>query len=154
MSVFCKVEYKGGRLSITGVEGPLPSGNALGGCGQIDMHLQPGELNLAPGWTMAMARKFLAVWKEWHLNDMHAGTPLQTAELKRHTFPGHPANHYDWAKGVLKDAGLDPDMSLPGGAFPPKGYSYGSAWLSVDVPEDVLAWLQALPVTDKQPAWV
>jgi hypothetical protein len=26
-----------GRFSISGVIGPLPSGNALGGCGQIDM---------------------------------------------------------------------------------------------------------------------
>lgn len=77
MSIFCKVEYsEDGRLSISGVEGPLSSGNAIGSCGQIDMHLgEPDGLNgfePAPGWTLDKVREFLAVWREWHLNDMNA----------------------------------------------------------------------------------
>ena len=37
---------------------------------------------------------------------------------------------------------------------PTCGYEYGSAWLHEDVPEDVLAWLVALPETDMKPAWI
>lgn len=33
------------------------------------------------------------------------------------------------------------------------GYKYGSEWKRKEVPEDVLAWLQALPDADQQPAW-
>lgn len=36
-NVFCKIQFVDGKLSITGVEGPLKSGNCLGSCGQIVM---------------------------------------------------------------------------------------------------------------------
>lgn len=36
-SVFVEIVYKDGCLSLTGVEGPLASGNCRGGAGQIDM---------------------------------------------------------------------------------------------------------------------
>lgn len=54
MSVFCQIEFKDGRLSITGVEGPRPNGNAIGGCGQIVGRIAEapaGLWNWAPGWT-------------------------------------------------------------------------------------------------------
>lgn len=76
MNIFCKIEFKGGRLSITGVEGPLSNGDARGGCGQIDMHLsEPGGLDTfqpADGWTLDMFREFLTIWRRHHLNDMRA----------------------------------------------------------------------------------
>lgn len=73
-NVFCKIEYAGGRLSISGVEGPMPDGNAHGSCGQIDMHLRGRERDIkaAPGWNLALLRRFFEVWGEWHLNDMRA----------------------------------------------------------------------------------
>ena len=145
MSIYCRIKFDDGRLSISGVEGPLPSGNCLGGCGQIDMHLAPDQIvSYAPEWNTQTLRKFLAVWKEWHLNDMKAGTPAQETELKKHEFPGYPESHYTWACEILEKAGLHPD----------NGYKYGSAWLSVDVPSDVIEFLQSLPDTDKTPAWV
>lgn len=76
MHIFCTVDYDGKRLSISGVEGPLPSGNCIGSCGQIDMHLrEPGALDSfkpADGWTLESFRHFLDVWNRWHLNDMRA----------------------------------------------------------------------------------
>lgn len=76
MNIFCKVELKDGRLSISGVEGPLNSGNAIGSCGQIDMHLrEAGGLDgfkPAPEWSLSKVRHFLEVWDRWHLNDMRA----------------------------------------------------------------------------------
>lgn len=34
------------------------------------------------------------------------------------------------------------------------GYKYGSAWLSEDVPTEVLEFIQALPEADREPEWV
>ena len=156
-SIFCKVEYKDGKLSISGVEGPTASGNALGACGQIDMHLRSEQHNikLAPGWTRAKLAKFFEVWEQWHLNDMKAGTPVQEAYLKEHAaeyeaFKAKASkyvSHYEWATDALNKAGLNPAPDKP-------GYAYGSAWLSTEVPSDVIEFLEALPDTDKQPAWV
>lgn len=71
-SIFCQIKFESGRLSIMGVEGPLPSGNCLGSCGQIDMHLrdQQDKINLAPRWTREMLARFFGVWNKWHLNDL------------------------------------------------------------------------------------
>ena len=74
--VFCKIEFKDGRLSIHGVVGPLRSGNALGSCGQIIDHVANIE-RLADGWTPAKLGKFIEVWHRWHLNDMRAGCEHQ-----------------------------------------------------------------------------
>jgi len=67
--VFCKIKIEDGKLTISGVEGPLRSGNARGGCGQIN----PLELDLStltPGWTVKKLAKFNAIWRRWHMNDM------------------------------------------------------------------------------------
>jgi hypothetical protein len=79
-SIYVKAEYKDGILSITGVEGPLASGNCLGGCGQIDVELKPENLyNTAPGWTVGSIKRLMEIWDRWHLNDMRAGCEHQRA---------------------------------------------------------------------------
>lgn len=149
MSIFCQINFNDGKLSISGVEGPLRSGNCLGSCGQIDMHLRgkQGEIKLARGWTRELLAKFFEVWERWHLNDMKAGTPAQMAELEKHTFPEGHGNHYEWAKGILANAGLFHDHSR-------NGYTYGTAWLREEVPADVIQFLESLPESEKVPAWV
>lgn len=142
-SVYCKVSFNNGKLSISGVEGPLPSGNALGSCGQIDMHLKASSFKtLASGWTFGKVQKFLAIWKEWHLNDMKAGVPPQEEAIKEWKALG---NKYDYEKACeyLKSVNL----------YEVDGYKYGHAWNRVEVPNVVIEWLEALPETDKQPAW-
>ena len=96
--VYCKVEFKDDKLSISGVIAPLPNGNALGGCGQIDMefeHRNPADndkryadnlimaddIKFAKGWDKEKRFDFLEVWKNWHLNDMQAGCEHQRAFL-------------------------------------------------------------------------
>lgn len=92
--LFCKIEFKAGKLSITGVEGPRSNGDARGGCGQIEMHYahrnpehndnrttnptQPGEIEFAPGWDAEKWLDLLEVWHVWHLNDMRPGCEHQT----------------------------------------------------------------------------
>lgn len=150
-SIYCKIEYENGRLSISGVEGPLASGNALGSCGQIDMHLRNEQksIKLAPGWTRAKLRQFFDVWERWHLNDMKAGSVEQETWLRENPIAkeeyAYPKSHYEVASKKLADAGLNPDST---------GYLYGHAWKHEEVPADVLDFLRSLPNTDKQPAWV
>jgi hypothetical protein len=124
---------KGPALSITGVEGPLSSGNALGGCGQIDMH-NPGIVRLAPGWDNSTLAKFWDVWHRWHLNDMRSGCEHQRAMGWTYE------EHHNRA-------------TFKGENCPICGYSIGSSWLYEPLPEDVVDFLASLPETDITPAW-
>lgn len=143
--VFCKIEYKDGKLSIMGVHGPLASGNAMGGCGQIDMefdHLykedndprysnpvKASSLRFAKGWRRSDWYKFLDYWKKWHLNDLHAECEHQ--EAIGITYAKDPNNICDVC-----------------------GYKIGSAWTKREVPQEVIDFLFSLPDTDRIPAWV
>jgi len=149
-SIFCKIQFMDGRLSITGVEGPLPSGNALGGCGQIDMTLRNQQATITPvnGITRGQMAQFFKVWDRYHLNDMKAGDAVQEAFLRDHPMAkesyAYPKSHYTVACEYLAAHGLNPH----------DGYNYGSAWKREEVPADVIAFLQSLPNSDVVPAWV
>lgn len=129
MNVYCSVTYENGHLSITGVEGPSPSGDAKGACGQI----HPVRVNeFAKGWTPELLEKFNTIWEEWHLNDMKASCQHQRT--------------LGWEKD-----GYDKHPSEP---CPTCGYKFGTAWNRIDIPEEVLSFLRDLPDADKIPAWV
>jgi len=87
-SIFCKISYKNGKLSISGVEGPMRNGNARGSCGQIIMGFKEfddrgykslNDIEPAEGWTPELIKQFFDVWDVWHLNDMQAGCEHQRA---------------------------------------------------------------------------
>lgn len=85
-------------------------------------------------------QRMLAIWREWHLNDMQAGSPAQRAELKKHDFAASGASsHFLWAQLILHDAGLEPD---PGYTHNGKPYRYGSAWLTKPIPPEVVAEIE------------
>ncbi len=146
--IYCKIKYIDGRLSISGVIGPLPSGNALGGAGQIDMGFahknpqdddtrwsnltKPEELIFTKGWDTDLWLDFLDIWKEWHLNDLQAGCIHQ--------------REMGWSRD-----GYDKHPSEP---CPICGYKYGTAWLKKDVPESVILFLDRLPKAKQRPAWI
>lgn len=161
--VFCKIEYTDGRLSITGVVDPYPSGNAWGDCGQIIMDFKEFDKR---GWlsvndvipTNGMNRKslykFLKIWDEWHLNDMHS-----ECEHQQELGWTYDEYHGEW----LPDLNAEPDEAgeyplkhhpYLGHACPVCGYRIGSAWTMREVPADVLEFLQSLPDTDRTPNWV
>lgn len=150
-SIYCNIELKNGRLSISGVEGPLESGNCLGACGQIDMH----EWNInkyAPGWSDELVKKFRQVWAKWHLNDFQAGTPEQMKYIEELKSTGWK---YDYAEACkeLKKVGLY-EVPDPREGFEGQSYKYGSSWLKKELPIEVIRFLISLPDSDKQPAWV
>lgn len=163
-NVFCRIEYKNGRLSITGVVGPKANGDALGSCGQITDTLKSPELVPYRDFPVA---KFVEVWERWHLNDIRAGCEHQRAEgwNKRPIDPTKPLNSYGKHYEGQRFASWNmltwvPESEHPEGLLsrpcPTCGYKYGTKWLTEEVPEDVIAWLfsDAVPVTDVKPAWV
>lgn len=95
VSVFCKVQYLDGDLSISGIVGPTRGGNAIGGCGQIDMEfahrnpadndkrysspIPPAAIRFADGWNVGLWLTFLDIWKQYHLNDLRPGCEHQEA---------------------------------------------------------------------------
>lgn len=92
----------------------------------------------------AKAQRMLAIWREWHLNDMQAGSPAQTAHLEslgEYKYGrGGFSSHYDWALSELAKAGLQPD---PNYLHNHKPYKYGSAWLKKELPADVVAEIES-----------
>lgn len=90
-----------------------------------------------------LVQRVVSIWRKWHLNDMHAGSPKQEAFLDTLNLPNN--NHYENAKAKLQEAGLDPDESYMHGGKP---YSYGSAWLNIDLPADVIAEIDSWAGTD------
>lgn len=150
-SLFCKIEWTSGRLSITGVEGPKRNGDCLGSCGQVIMN-EWAFTALAPGWNAGRVARLREVWERWHLNDMVAGSPDQEAYLRAHPVEYvYPESHYTKASAALEAVGLNPD---PDYLHNGKPYRYGHAWLREEVPADVLEFLSGLPDTDTEPAWV
>ena len=67
---------------------------------------------------------------------------------------------YDWQDGPTetKSTSWLDENEHPKGylskACPVCGYKYGSAWNRVEVPQDVIDFVQSLPDTDQTPAWI
>jgi hypothetical protein len=100
--VFCKITYKDGRLSVSGVEGPTIGGDCLGACGQIVMHLKAEDFtSFAPGWDKAKLLQFLDIWDKWHLNDMQPGCEHQRA-AGWETGKDLQVPHYSWSDTFYK----------------------------------------------------
>ena len=181
-SIYCKIEYTPrteprnklvelivramyknmGRLSITGVVGPLSSGNCLGGCGQINTTLYEArhDIRHAPGWNFAKVRKFLQCWERWHLNDMRAGCEHQREaewsdrRIDPSELPKSSANRDErgiMAMWVRPDEHADGLLTKP---CPICGYKYGTSWFTEAIPQTVLDFLNSLPDADRSPAWI
>ena len=75
----------------------------------------------------AVYMKLYKLWKEYHLNDLHAGTMKQEGYLRAYE-KWHgvklDANNYDKACEVLKEAGL----------FEDEGVKYGHSWVTWEIP--------------------
>lgn len=145
LHIFCKINYTDGKLSISGVVSPTKGGNARGSCGQMYDEIVENldAIKYAEGWSKLKAFQFVETWKEWHLNDMKAGSPKQEEFVKEWKRNG---NKYDYTAvcDALQRAGLLED----------NGYTYGTKWLTVEVPTEVLQFLQSLPEPTRTPAWI
>lgn len=121
-NVYCRIEYKDGRLTINGKDG-------MGSWGQIDMHLRKADRTdwkYQDGWYKDKVDKFFEIWEKWHLNDLRATCIHQ--EERGETWATHPS-------------AVCPDC----------GWKLGHGWQKREVPEEVLQWLSRLPESDYNP---
>lgn len=170
VDMFCKIEYTDGRLSISGVEGPYKNGNCAGSCGQIIMGFKEYDergyntldnIAINEEWSKSQLKKFFDVWDKWHLNDMQ-----QACEHQRKLGWTYENNHGMYVEKPRKivvideyDDGTSNDPiqkwdDYKGHLCPVCGYSIGSAWLTMEVPQDIIDFLFNLPDTKITPAWV
>ena len=77
--------------------------------------------------------KICKLWKLYHLNDMHAGTPEQEKELDRVGLSEY-ANKYTECCEYLKKVGL----------YEVNGYKFGTGWLKWEIPAKDLKEIEGL----------
>ena len=92
------------------------------------------------------------LWKKYHLNGMHAGTPIQEAFIAGLKTMGFK---YDYKRAciLLKDAGLyevEFTGKTIGRMYDHEPYKYGSAWVIEDLPGDVLLKVEHLIMTGEE----
>ena len=86
------------------------------------------------------------LWKNYHLNDFHAGTKAQESVLKEAVKNGelkaYGANNYQEtcsyleSKGLLYDTEYMVEKTDKNGETHKVPYKYGSGWLKEDIPEE------------------
>lgn len=94
--------------------------------GGQDMESVAAVTAFADGWDAAKRDRLLAIWKEWHLNHMQAGCAHQTVEYEQ--------DRYGRTVPSL-------DKTEP---CPITGYRYGSAWLVIPLPTEIIAEVEAM----------
>lgn len=89
-----------------------------------------------PPAQRAAIERLCELWREWHLNDLQAGTAKQTEAIGLARAAGEIQDgaFYDTARIALEARGLLVD----------RGYSYGSKWLIKRVPVAVCTEVVAL----------
>ena len=128
ISVNLRQTENGPALSIIGMMGDA--------AGQIYKDIRRAEcFNFRSGWTQEKLDKLLDVWEAYHLNDLQAGTPEQM-EILRSWFETvkYPENTYDGQLRQLDKHGMRTH----------NGHVYGTKWLYLPIPADVLEFLHSL----------
>ena len=128
ISVNLRQTENGPALSIIGMMGDA--------AGQIYKDIRRAEcFNFRSGWTQEKLDKLLDVWEAYHLNDLQAGTPEQM-EILRPWFETvkYPENTYDGQLCQLDKHGMRTH----------NGHVYGTKWLYLPIPADVLEFLHSL----------
>lgn len=96
-NLWIEINYTDGKLSITGVHGPMGNGDCRGSCGQCIDTLR--ELSKVPyAFDIAIGREAAVqladAWEHWHLNDMRAHCPHT---IKDHGWnPSKQITLYHW----------------------------------------------------------
>ena len=132
-AVTVKIKFTDSKLSITGTIGRDHGGQIIGSAWDLESY--------GHGIDAETVQELRRIWGKWHLNDLQAGSPAQTAFLEANPVTDR-ANYYTAATAALAAAGLNP---APDYIHDGKPYFYGSAWLRIEVPAEVLHWLHQLP---------
>lgn len=112
------------RISFTG---EIFEGRRSSRYGQCDLEIS----DLIPYVSNTKDRedliRILTLWQDWHLNDVKAGTDLQTAAISQ-AFADEGQHDYGWQCSYLLSKGIYND----------RGYKYGTSWLYKQPSKDVI----------------
>lgn len=94
----------------------------------------------------ALFMEIYNLWKKYHLNSMHAGTPEQEAAISKWEEKGNRYS-YESACKMLKEQGLY-EVPYSGHStsrvYDNELYRYGSAWLVEEIPKEVVSRIEEL----------
>ena len=126
-----EVNYSNDRLSICGSVWNSKKTDIIAGGQCLD--------SIKPYFKHNKEFNYLfTIWKEYHLNDMKAGSPLQEAFIKNLNLDNY---NYESVCKELENAGLLIDDSY---LHDDKPYRYGSAWIFSPIPESVKNYIQTI----------
>ena len=94
-------------------------------------------------------QEFVQIWRDWHLNDMNAGTPEQMAFLKTYLI-ADKGRWYESACQGLKDNNLyevpvTDEMRKQG--IKGETYRFGYAWLYHPLPQEIVEKIKSFTET-------
>jgi len=118
---------------VVSISGTVGRGRRMQSAGQINDYLmdlyKKGDLVLNIDEDKFL--KLMGIWDQYHLNDLIPGTKEQMTIIKKLRSKGFDvsANNYNNLIQVLPKSG---------------DYKYGTKWLSREVPEKVINFLQSL----------
>lgn len=152
--IYVQINYKGGELSIIGVNN--------GGYGQIQNSIARTELKhneFGWGWDKESVDKFIQIWNRWHFNHMNPGTPAQMIIIRHFKNLANKEDplHMESPHAYAKKKGFDYyyDLQLywlrSVNMESHDGYKFGTKWLFEEVPKDVLEWLYGLIEAKNKP---
>tara|TARA_R100000808_G_C2017865_1_gene67451 strand:+ start:42 stop:518 length:477 start_codon:yes stop_codon:yes gene_type:complete len=133
------VKLSDGRLSISGNVWNMHETDSIS-CGQNLDGLKPYfKYN-------KLFNKLWLLWKEYHLNDLQAGTTLQMAHINRvknkFDHSDHSIDWYSWACDELGKVGLLTTT------YKGKPYKFGSQWIKKEIPQDVIEFITTEIITE------
>ncbi len=132
-------------LSITGTVWNAKETDAET-CGQCEETINKIIVSQASEPIKSLWNVIHYLWNNYHLNNLHAGTPEQKKLLKQ-----NPNRSYDNDVEFLKQHDM---LTVPAEQADPyrnkdsrligKPYTYGYSWLTYPIPEEVLAIVKAI----------
>ena len=142
---FGKIDFNetGRKINLVEIEIELRTDNVLSICGNVWNNLKTDIVSggqnldtLKPYFKHdSLFNKLCLLWKNYHLNDMQACTPLQMAHLETVHHKCTDSNWYDWACLELEK------VELLTTTYKNKPYKFGSQWIKKEIPQDILEFL-------------
>jgi hypothetical protein len=147
-----KISYVDGKSVISNplvlsISGGIKAGNSDVEGGQIYDTIADvvDIMEFEPGFDKKSVLEIVQIWRDYHLNDLKAGTKLQTETINEAFEKSGKSYDYDLVDKIL-------EHSKHGDIRVDNGYSYGSKWLLEELPKGLVFKLKALiePDLDKK----
>lgn len=141
---FIEIIYEDNKLSFVGIIGPHESECVASG--QIEEMLD--DLIPNDDWVSIDISRLKEIWKKHKVSSMVLGSPRQERFIKESGLENADFNTIVQALNTV-DLLIDKKFIYDG-----KPYQYATGWIDMEVSEEDLNWLDELPETKIEPAWI